>query len=81
MVSSGPFSGLSEGRDCWDLEDTQVRGGFMGHGTVPTEEGDVWERVEWLLRGGLTWGTDWLGLRLEEEVPMVKVVRPLCGVD
>lgn len=53
VVSSGPFSGLSEGEDCWDLEGTEVSGGFVGHSTVLTEEGDVWEREEWLLREGL----------------------------
>ena len=62
VVSPGPFSGPSEGEDCWDLEVSKVVWvGFRVQGTVLMAEGGVWDRGVWLLEGG----KDWLGLRLE----------------
>ncbi len=38
------------------------------HVGVLMEDGEIWVRGVWLLGGGVAWGRDWLGLRLEEVV-------------
>lgn len=49
------------------------------HIAVLMDDGDVWERGVWLLGGGVAWGRDWLGLRLEEEVVWGREVRLPAG--
>lgn len=87
VVSPGPFSGPAEGEDRWDLEERledKVGWGLEAHVAVLKEDGGVCERGVWLLGGGVAWGKDWLGRRLEEEEEVVLVwgraVRLLGGV-
>lgn len=85
VVSPGPFSGPGEGGDGRDLEEREelrVGLGFTAHSTVLMEERGLWEMGVWLLRVGVAWGKDWLGLRLEEEeVVWGSVVRSHGGVN
>lgn len=80
VVSPGPFSGPGEGGDGRDLEEKEelrVGLGFTAHSAVLMEDMGVW-----LLRVGVAWGKDWLGLRLaDEEVVWGSAVRSHGGVN